>query len=207
MFINSTAMVAQDTTPTQPPLMPDEILESIPVLEEGWPAEALQPGGISPWLLWGGIIATLLIVALVIYGLIRAKQRHPEGPTAEESALQKLSELSKCKPDTRTCSLELSRILREYLTGATNDPALYETHEEFCQRLNALASIPAEFQYDVRMLLEKSAELKYTGIQEENAELIATLIAETEQTILHIHEARQREAAENHALQKVKKQS
>jgi hypothetical protein len=84
---------------------------------------------------------------------------------------------------------------------------LYETHEEFSQRLNALASIPAECQYDVRMLLEKSAELKYTGIQEENAELIATLIAETEQTILHIHEARQREAAENHALQKVKKQS
>lgn len=200
-------MATQDTTPALPPLMPDEILESIPVLEEGPPAESLEPAGISPWILWGGLFVIIMVVAPAIYCIVRAKQRKPRVPTAEETALQELRELSKCKPDTRTCSLALSRILREYLTGKTQDPALYETHEEFSHRLDALSSIPTECQYDVRMLLEKSAELKYTGIQEENAELIAALIAETEQTILHIHEARQREAEENQALQKVKRQS
>lgn len=200
-------MAPQDTTTSLPSFTPDDLLKSIPVLEDGPPAEALEPTGISAWLLWGGIIGVLLAVTLAAYFIQRAKRNRPQGPTAEEIAMQKLSELRNRHPDTRTCSLELSLILREYLTGKMQDPALYETHEEFSQRLDALASIPAECQYSVRTLLEKSAELKYTGIQEENTELIAALITETEQTILLIQEARQREAAENQALAKVKKQS
>ena len=200
-------MAPQDTTPTLPPLTPDALWESIPVLEEPPPAEALEPAGTSPWVLWGSIIVVLLAVALAAYFIQRAKRNRAQGPTAEEIAMKKLNELRNRHPDTRTCSLELSLILREYLTGKMQDPALYETHEEFSQRLDALASIPAECQYSVRTLLEKSAALKYTGIQDENTELIAALITETEQTVLLIQEARQRDATENRALAKVKKQS
>ena len=200
-------MPLTNTTDTLPPLMPTEILESIPVLEEGLPAEALEPAGLSPWLLWGGLLGTLLLAAGLLYYIIRAKRRPAPKTTPEETALKKLDELRTAQPDTRACSLALSLILREYLCGKTQDPALYETHEEFRQRLDALSTIPRDCQYNVRKILEKLAELKYAGIQANEAELNATLITETEETILQIHEAQQLEEAAAKELAKVKKLS
>ena len=72
---------------------------------------------------------------------------------------------------------------------------------------------------DIRYIKENPDEViarlakKGKDAKEEIAQILAldterrALIAETEQTILHIHEARQREAEENQALQKVKRQS
>lgn len=194
-------------TPHPAPEQPIDLLNSIPELEQGIPAEALEPGTLSPWLLWGSIVGIILIAGILVLLILKKRKQARPAPTAEEIALQRLAELKEQQPNLRTCSLELSMILREYLTGKTEDPALFETHEEFSRRLDALSAIPRECQYATRMLLEKFAELKYAGRQDNAPQVVAELITETQETILNIQEAQQRAAEAAKELEKVKKLS
>ncbi|MBR5213019.1 MAG: hypothetical protein IKV92_02055 [Akkermansia sp.] len=200
-------MITLAQTPATPTAQPIDLLKCIPELEKGIPAEALESSGISPWLLWGGSVGLILLIGLVVFLIIRKKKTAPLPPSAEEIAMQRLEALRTLQPDLRACGLELSMILREYLAGKTEDPALYETHEEFSRRLDALSAIPRECQYATRMLLEKFVELKYAGRQENAPQLAAQLIAETEQTILNIQEAQQKAAEAAKELEKVRKLS
>ena len=175
--------------------MPTEILESIPVLEEGLPAEALEPAGLSPWLLWGGLLGTLLLAAGLLYYIIRAKRRPVPKTTPEETALKKLDELRTAQPDTRACSLALSLILREYLCGKTQDPALYETHEEFSRRMDSLATIPLACREQTRELLETLAEYKYAGGDAGDALRASALVSSARELIHRIAETQATEAA------------
>ncbi len=200
-------MTALAQAPAAPPAQPIDLLNSIPELEPGISAEALETGGISPWLLWGGIIVLLIIIRWGIHIIINKRRNNITPPTAEEIALQRLETLREQQPNMRACGLELSMILREYLAGKTEDPALYETHEEFSRRLDALTAIPRECQYATRMLLEKFVELKYAGRQDNAPQLVADLINETEQNILNIQEAQQKAAEAAKELEKVRKLS
>lgn len=197
--------LAQTPQPTLE--QPLDLLNSIPELEQGIPAEALEPATLSPWLLWGSIVGVIIVAGILVYLLLKKRKHTHPAPTAEEIALQRLEALKTQQPNLRTCSLELSMILREYLTGKTEDPALFETHEEFSRRLDALSAIPRECQYATRMLLEKFAELKYAGRQDNAPQMVTELISETQDTILNIQEAQQRAAEAAKELEKVKKLS
>lgn len=192
---------------TLAPAEPIDLLNSIPELEPGISAEALENTAISPWWIAGGTAGLLLIIGGIIYYLICRRRNALPQPTAEEIAMRRLETLRGMSSDIRTCSLELSMILREYLSNKTQDPALFETHEEFSRRLDSLSAIPRDCQYATRMLLEKFAELKYAGIQHDAPQQVASLIEETQHTILSIQEARQREADAARELEKVRKLS
>lgn len=197
--------IAQTMLPA--PQTPINLTERIPALEQGIPAEALEAGGISPWLLWGGIAAVCLVIGIIIFLIVRKKQKTQHIPTPEEIAMNRLAELQQAMPDLRACSLELSMTLREYLCGKTQDPAMFETHEEFSRRLDSLSAIPRECQYGTRMLLEKFAEMKYAGRQENAPQLVTSLIDETKNIILSIQAAQQKEAEAAKELEKVRKLS
>ena len=181
-----------------------ELLQCIPELEPEVAPERLEEPQSHTGLIIAAVVLVLLAVAALIYIKRRRKPATEPEESPEETALKSLQALRAEQPDIRECSLQLSMILRRYLTGATQDPALFETHEEFCNRLNALSSIPASCQYPTRVLLEKLAELKYAGIEASDSQRVEALINETKETILNIHEARLKAAEGDRLLEKVK---
>ncbi|MBR4309986.1 MAG: hypothetical protein IKT79_03060 [Akkermansia sp.] len=193
--MNMLAQMPGAAAPTLPQ-QESNLLQSIPQLESAIPVEALEGAGINPWLLWGGIGAGVILLAvagLLLYRRFRKQQ--VSGISPEQIALLGLQELEEAGPDLRTTSLELSMILRRYLAGTAQDPALYETHEEFSRRFNSLSGISAEHRMSTKKLLEKLASYKYAGVQQDAPQVTQALIAETRQTILNLYAAKQQEEA------------
>lgn len=175
------------------PTIPDNnynLIEAIPELEgEVEPSHFTQSSAWLP-LAWGLVIATALAAAALLWWIRRVKKRAPHMPTQLEKALAALTELEQKLPPLRECSLRVSLIVRQYLQGEVQDPSLYETHEEFSQRLDSLAEVPQECQYDTRYLLEKLADLKYAGIREQDPVQARTLIEQARTLLNRIDEAR-----------------
>ncbi len=152
----------------QTAMMPDNagsLLDRIPDLGADVAAEPFLQE--SFWT--GGNIAILLLIILMIaalafYAYRRFKtKKNIAPPSAEQIALARLAELEALQLDARALSLQLSLLLREYITKETHEPTLYETHQELSSRLDSLASIPMKYQYELRSLLEELAEMKYAA--------------------------------------------
>lgn len=131
----------------------DDVLIAPPSPEE------LLPTAWWPWLLTIGIV--LLLSAGLGLWWWRRKQR-PTGPPAPRAHAKALAALARCPTehcaDTAT---RVSLILRRYLAEATEDPALYETHEELIARQSALEDLSDELRQRCRDLFEQLARLKY----------------------------------------------
>ena len=184
-----------------------ELLQCIPELEPEVAPERLEEPQSHTGLIIAAVVLVLLAAAALIYIKHRRKPATEPEESPEETALKSLQALRAVQPDIRECSLQLSMILRRYLTGATQDPALFETHEEFSSRLNALAAIPADCQYATRVLLEKLAEMKYAGMTGTQPERVQALIEETREAVIHIHEAKLKAMENSRIIERVKSAS
>lgn len=173
---------------------PTHILTAIPELEQDIPAEQFMTQNFWIPVAWGIGIALLLAGAALLLWYRRRRRSLPTPPSQEEIALKALGELESQLPPMRECSLRLSLILRRFLAGQTQDPALYETHEEFSQRMDSLSSVPEECQYDTRYLLEGLADLKYAGAGLDDPPHARALIEQARSLITRITSAQQREA-------------
>lgn len=171
-----------------------DILNAIPELEGDIPASQFMERDLWIPAMWF-FIASLVIAGIFLL-IWRLRRKHAPAPlTQEVIALKKLEELEQQLPPLRECSLRLSLILRSYLTGETQDPALFETHEEFSHRLDALSKVPEDFQYDTRFLLEGLADLKYSGVTDQDPVRARNFIEQTRSLISHIADARRQEEA------------
>lgn len=171
------------------------IIEAIPELNgEVEPSHFLQSDLWVP-LAWGCVILIALAAAAFIWWIRRRRRHSPLLPTPLETALNSLSSLEEKLPPLRECSLQLSLIVRHYLQGQVQDPALFETHEEFSQRLDSLATVPKECQYDTRYLLEQLADLKYAGSHEQDPVRARTLIEQARALLTRIDHVRLQAAA------------
>lgn len=150
---------------TLPPETSTAILDAIPELEPDVSAEIFLQE--SFWTPLNMGLSVAAVIALALLSLWIYRKLHPAKPTpqasAEEIALAQLQALETRQLSTRELSLELSLLLREFITQETQEPTLYETHQEFSSRLDSLASIPAEHQYELRCLLEELSEMKYAN--------------------------------------------
>lgn len=201
-------MIANTPMPPQLQQGTEALLRNIPDLQQGISAEELEAAAATSWLWWCLLAGGLILATVVAYVVYRRHRNTPPPPVPEEIALAALDAMqTTTPPDLRECSLELSMIFRQYLTGKTQDPALYETHEEFSRRLDSLSTIPAECQAETRQLLDYLASLKYAGAQGADTGQALQLIEATRQAVIHIHEAQQQALAAAIELKKVRKQA
>jgi hypothetical protein len=161
-------------TPPQlePDIKPDEFLSSL----------------LSGWLLWVVVAFIVILVAGLLFYPHKRKKIVPIPPTAEEISIGKIDALLATSPNLRKSATELSLIIREYLSGCSEDPALFETHQEFCRRADALLTLPLAVQVPVRELLEKMAQLKYEPETPENLELARDLASRSKDLIKQMGE-------------------
>lgn len=184
-----------------------DILQAIPELEREITANHFMADDFWIPVAWGiGIALVLAALALWLWFRRHGKQVQ-QPPSPAEIALDELAQLEADNPPLREYSLRLSMTLRRFLTGQTQDPALFETHEEFSQRMDALSSIPKACQNDTRRLLEGLAGLKYAGQQQHDPMLTHTLLEQARGLIGRITEAQQQEAAAAAELKRVQKMS
>lgn len=178
-----------------PPLpQQTSIPDLIPTLEADIPADSFSV--VNLWIPAGMAAALAVVLALVLWLIFRKKQRPlPAPPTPQETALAAMTALEEEQPALRPCSLRLSLILRTFLEGQAHDSSLFETHEEFSQRLDSLAEVPAACRAATGQLLEELASLKYAPLQESDNLRVRRLINEARALVGQITEEQAREAA------------
>ncbi len=186
--------------------MNEHILQAIPELEGNVPPETFMASDFRELIICG------IVVALVLAGLgirmvrhRKGKKKEPATLTPQQQAERELDALAEELPTLRECSLKLSMIIRRFLTAQVNDSAMYETHEEFCQRMDTLSTLPIACRYDTRFILERLADMKYCGITQQDPQQVRVLIEETRGLITLITKAQAEEAAAAAAIAKVQK--
>jgi len=122
--------------------------------------EALLPDhGLWPW--WASAILLATAVAVVLYVVFR--KRRPAAIDARGNAFREANgALSGIKTDDpRDAAVQCSLVLRKYLSAAAADPALFETHEEFIARRDALSSLTETARAAAESGFTRLAALKY----------------------------------------------
>lgn len=130
-------------------------------LNEPVSPEALIPDiGLWPWFAAAALLLVLLIAVMLLLKLRRTKG----DPLAARNAAfaEARSALETARPaNPRDAAVQVSLILRRYLSIAAGDPALYETHEEFISRHDALAALTPETRAAAEAAFSQLAANKY----------------------------------------------
>ncbi len=126
----------------------------------------IEPG--LPW--WAWLLASLALAGLVTivvwYRLSEGRRRTPPPvpteSTAYQAASRQLDEIASHPPaEIQPLATQTSAILRRYLTLVSGDPTLFETHEEYLARHDALKDYPEEVRRRTGETFSVLAGLKY----------------------------------------------
>lgn len=123
----------------------------------------LLPGIPMPW--WGwSILAFLMIAGAASLFALLYRRRATGSPDSHfhdsRSALERLRPLIPDLPLAEVAT-ESSLVLRHYLVHTLREPALFETHEEFLLRSDALSKLPGGARQRLAPLLSELAAAKY----------------------------------------------
>jgi hypothetical protein len=128
-------------------------------------AESLLPGWWLPHILIGSAILIAVVVVTIL--LVRLKNRTPSANLAKQREAARLEALTALnattKSTTRDAAIRTSLILRRYLASAADDPALFETHEEFITRRDSLAALSQQARDAASAGFARLAKLKYSA--------------------------------------------
>lgn len=106
--------------------------------------------------------AAICIAALIVLFLCKRKPKGHSALDKERAYREALKELSGLNlDDLREMAMRVSLIVRTYLARHLEEPALYETHEEFVSRHDALAKLPDDTKLETRRVFAQLAEIKY----------------------------------------------
>lgn len=148
------------------------------VVEPGW-----------PWWLWALIAITVTLIVVVIVLITRDKTalsaaRKPvDHSAAYRRAVDEIEESSKLP--AQEGATRISGAIRLYLATVCGDPSLFETHEEFLSRHQALQSFPEETRERVSTLLCQLASMKY---DQPRNEVAPTMGQQSRAVIDQLHE-------------------
>lgn len=176
--------------------MGNDILQAIPTLEKDIPADQFMVQEFWVPLAWACAVLIPLAALAAWWFYRRSSKAAIPAITPLQEALTALDELDTQLPPMRECSLRLSLILRTYLAGQTQDPALFETHEEFSQRIDSLSGVPQSCQLETRDLLDQLAEFKYAGAAEHDTTRAHALIAQARDLAARIDTEQKKEAVQ-----------
>ncbi|MGJ8676519.1 MAG: DUF4381 family protein [Akkermansiaceae bacterium] len=149
--------------------------------------EQFLPEPTTPLWVWIALALGLISLAILLYFLFRKKTVSEPAQLPIETAREEMEKLKQeidLKPAHATAT-ELSLIMRRYLSSALNDPALFETNEEFSLRPGALKSLKGDSKEKITQFLRDLSTLKYTpsdrvGKEGRFRELITSQVSEGE---------------------------
>lgn len=114
--------------------------------------------------LWWFIVAAAVVV-IFVGGLLLLLRKKPKVDLLKEKREAyreaKLAFGEKESGDARENAIKVSIILRRYLARSMNEPALFETHEEFVARHDGLKDLPEDVRSETGALFSKLAAVKY----------------------------------------------
>ena len=132
------------------------------------------------------VITGLILIALILFLIFRKKTTVATHKTLLDKARERLEKLkSDDQPrQAQAIATRISLIIRQYLEAAFEDPALFETNEEFTLRPHALAMLHPDSRQPVTELLITLSQLKYTP--HVSADRIDELIKQAGDVLSHI---------------------
>ena len=133
-------------------------------LRDAPPPDPLLPGiGLWPWCFAAG----LPVIALILWFYLKRRKPAAVDPLKirEQARQEAVAALDGVKTtDSRDAAVRSSLILRKYLSMAAQDPALFETHEEFIARHDAMAGLNQNARTAAAEGFSRLAALKYAPI-------------------------------------------
>jgi hypothetical protein len=112
-----------------------------------------------PWFVAG---AALLIILTALWILLRRKEKVDPSTMMRMAYEQACRDLESANPaHPRDAAVHGSLVLRRYLVVAIGDPSLYETHEEFITRHDALRNLGSEAHNAAVVGFARLATFKY----------------------------------------------
>lgn len=158
----------------------------------------LLPSDNIPWWMWTILVTAIVgILAFVLYRFLR---RDPlgsgDGSAHFSEAYQALEALASALTNLTLAEIatEASLVLRHYLAAIAGEPALYETHEEFLLREDALESLPYGARQRLTPVLDELAAAKY-GPSEQNDTQGLHLVTSCLEVLRGLESTREREIA------------
>lgn len=130
-------------------------------MEPASPEALLPDSGLWPWLAAAAI--AVLVVSVVMIVLKKKKPSVTSHRALRNAAFaEAIAALAKTTTtDVRDAAVQSSLILRNYLSIATGDPALFETHEEFVARHDTLSALTTAARTAADDGFSRLAALKY----------------------------------------------
>ncbi len=110
------------------------------------------------------LVATgIILIILATWFFVRKGTPARKRQSLLEKARAKLTELKKQSDNLtpETIATRISIIVRQYLETAFEDPALFETNEEFTLRPRALEKLHPDTRQPITDHLQRLSELKY----------------------------------------------
>lgn len=110
-------------------------------------------------------VAAIVFLGILILVLLRKKKAASANPVAIREAAYKnavaaLGDIGDIAP--REAAVISSLVIRKYLSIAANDPALFETHEEYLARDKALEGFSDDARRSAESGFSRLAAIKYS---------------------------------------------
>lgn len=132
-------------------------------LKEPTSPEALVPASlVEPWMIFTLVLLLLAVLAFFAFKKKRPPILDPSAArrTAHREAASALASIGDVIP--RQAAVQCSLILRRYLSVVANDPALFETHEEYVSRHESLKNFTEEARGSAALGFARLAAVKYS---------------------------------------------
>lgn len=137
-------------------------------LVENRDAIKLVPTWEIQWWWFAVAAAAIILLTLILFRIKHRKVSIDPGLAEREAYTKAVGSFEAMNSGSqRDTAIRVSVILRAYLAESLSEPALYETHEEFIGRHDALGSLPDEVRTETAAFFEKLAAVKYGPVEGE----------------------------------------
>ena len=131
------------------------------LLEPASPETLVPDSWLEPWMI---AVAVLLVLALLAVWFFKKKKVAPADPRAIRQAAHAEAAAALARigaVPAREAAVQSSLILRRYLSVVAGDPALFETHEEYISRHDALKDFSDDARGSAGLGFARLAAIKY----------------------------------------------
>ena len=153
------------------------------LLEPASPEALVPDSWLEPWMILVAVLLALALLAVVILKKKKVARLDPlavrqAAHAAAAAALDKIGAVP-----AREAAVQSSLILRRYLSVVAGDPALFETHEEYVSRHEALKAFSEDARGSASLGFARLAAMKYAG---ETPDMATEQVISGSQTLLEI---------------------